>query len=196
MISSMRPAFAMLLVLTVLTGLFYPAIVTALGQVCFHHAANGSMIVEDGRTVGSELVGQPFYDPQYFWGRPSASSPFPYAAKPSGGSNLGPQNASMLERVKARIEQLRASDPANTTPIPVDLVTASGSGLDPHISIAAARWQANRVARERGIDPGAVNAQIDSNAEGRLFGILGEPRVNVLRLNRALAAAAAVDRTK
>lgn len=194
--STIRSAFTLLLVLTVLTGLFYPAIVTVIGQVCFQHAANGSLIVEDGRTVGSELVGQPFDDPKSFWSRPSASSPFPYAAKPAGGSNVGPLNASMLDRVKARIEQLRASDPANPTPIPVDLVTASGSGLDPHLSIAAARWQADRVARERGIDPATVNARIDAIAEGRQFGIFGEPRVNVLRLNRSLAAPATAAKTK
>src|SRR6185436_9545443 len=147
------------------TGLAYPAIVTAVAQLVFPHQANGSLIVKDGKAVGSTLIGQPFDDPKYFWGRPSATSPFPYNAAASSGSNLSPTNPSLIKSVQARVDALRAADPGNTAPVPVDLVTASGSGLDPHISPAAAFYQVDRVARARGLDPAAVRKLVEEHVE-------------------------------
>ena len=186
----LKPALTIFFVLTVLTGLVYPLIVTGFAQLLFPYQASGSLILHGGKIVGSELIGQYFDEPQYFWGRPSATSPFPYNASASSGSNLGPTNDALVEAVRGRIERLRAADPGNTEPVPVDLVTASGSGLDPHISPAAALFQAGRVARERGLEPAAVEALIREHTEGRWLGLLGEPRVNVLRLNLALDRAA------
>jgi K+-transporting ATPase ATPase C chain len=186
MLKELKPALLMLALLTVLTGGVYPLLVTGIAQGLFPHQANGSLIEQNGKVVGSELVGQPFSDPKYFWGRPSATGPVPYNASASSGSNLGPLNPALEDAVKARIDALKASDPANTAPIPVDLVTASGSGLDPHISPAAARWQAPRIARIRGLSKAEVMQFIDAHTEGRQLGLLGEPRVNVLTLNAAL----------
>lgn len=183
-----RPALILLAIFTVVTGGVYPLAVTALAQIAFPRQANGSMIVEDGRAIGSALIGQPFDDPRYFWSRPSATSPFPYNAAASTGSNLGPTSAALIKRVQARIDALREADPNSSAPIPVDLVTASASGLDPHISVAAAQYQVPRVARERGLSEAAVSELVHAHAEGRFLGVLGEPRVNVLRLNLALDA--------
>lgn len=182
----LKPALMVFLMLTVLTGLVYPLSVTGLSQLLFPHQANGSLIVRDGKTIGSELIGQQFDVPHYFWGRPSATSPFPYNAAASSGSNLGPTNPALAEAVKARVEALRAADPGNNVLVPVDLVTTSGSGLDPHISPAAAAYQTRRVARARGLDPADVQRLVEQHIEGRQFGLLGEPRVNVLLLNLAL----------
>jgi len=176
----------MLLALTLVTGVVYPLLVTGLAQALFPRQANGSLIVREGRAVGSELIGQSFEDPHYFWGRLSATAPFPYNAEASSGSNYGPLNLALLDAVQARVDALRAADPANTAPIPVDLVTASGSGLDPHISVAAALYQLPRVARERGLSEDQVQQLVDKYTQGRQLGILGEPRVNVLELNLAL----------
>jgi K+-transporting ATPase ATPase C chain len=184
--AQIRPAIVSLILLSVVTGLAYPAIVTVIAQVVFPHQANGSLIVKDGKAVGSALIGQPFDDPQYFWGRPSATSPFAYNAGASSGSNLGPTNPALTKAVQERVETLRAADPGNTAAVPVDLVTASGSGLDPHISPAAALYQSGRVARARKLDEGAVRRLIAQHTEGRQLGLLGEPRVNVLVLNLAL----------
>jgi K+-transporting ATPase ATPase C chain len=182
----LRPALILLVVLTVLTGVIYPAIVTGIAQLVFPRQANGSLIVEDGKVVGSALIGQPFDDPKYFWGRPSATSPFGYNAASSSGSNLSPTNPALIKSVQERVDALRAADPGNTAPVPVDLVTASGSGLDPHISPAAALYQVNRVAKARRLEPAAVRELVERHTEGRQFGFLGEPRVNVLVLNLAL----------
>jgi potassium-transporting ATPase KdpC subunit len=184
--SEIRPALVLLLVLTLLTGLAYPLAVTGVAKLVFPRQAEGSLIVRDGRAVGSRLVGQPFSAPGYFWGRLSATAPVPYDAAASTGSNLGPLNPALLEAARARISALRAADPAATGPVPVDLVTASGSGLDPHVSPAAAACQVARVARARGLAPDAVRALVRRHTEGRTFGLLGEPRVNVLELNLAL----------
>ena len=186
MIKLLRPAVALLLLLTAITGLAYPFAVTGLTQLLFPAQANGSLILRDGKPTGSALIGQQFTDPKYFWGRPSATTPQPYDGTASGGSNLGPSNPALTDAVKARIAALRAADPGNTAPVPVDLVTASGSGLDPDISPAAALYQSNRVARTRGLPPDEVRALIDRYAQARQFGVLGEPRVNVLELNLAL----------
>jgi len=183
-----RPALTMLLILTVLTGLVYPLSVTGLAQFFFPEQADGSLIVHNGKVVGSKLIGQYFDRPEYFWSRPSATSPFPYNAAASGASNLGPTNPALLEAVKARVAALRAVDPGNVSLIPVDLVTASGSGLDPHISPAAALYQVKRVARVRGLDENTVQTLAAQHTEGRQFALLGEPRVNVLELNLALNA--------
>lgn len=191
MLKELKPAFLMLLVLTVITGAAYPALVTGIAQLLFKSEANGSLIVRDGKVVGSTLIGQPFSDPKYFWGRPSATAPMPYNAAASGGSNLGPLNPALEDAVKARIEALKAADPTQTAPIPVDLVTASGSGLDPHLSPAAAGWQAQRIARLRSLPITEVQKLIDAHTEGRQFGFFGEPRVNVLLLNLALDKTAA-----
>jgi K+-transporting ATPase ATPase C chain len=176
----------MLVIWTVLTGLVYPLAVTGLAQLLFPHQANGSLVVRDGQVIGSELIGQYFDQPKYFWSRPSATSPFPYNAAASSGSNLGPTNPALIEAVKGKLAALRAAEPANDNPIPVDLVTASGSGLDPHISPAAAEYQVRRVARARGLDENSVRALVAQHIEGRQLGFLGERRVDVLQLNLAL----------
>ena len=181
-----RPALTMLLLLTVLTGLVYPLAVTGLAQVFFSDQANGSLIMREGKVIGSKLIGQYFDKPEYFWGRPSETVSFPYNAAASGGSNLGPTNPALIEAVKARVAALRSADPGNDSPIPVDLVTASGSGLDPHISPAAALYQVKRVARTRGLDETIVQELVARHTEERQFGLLGERRVNVLQLNLAL----------
>ena len=186
MLKELKPAFLMLLLLTVVTGVAYPMLVTGIAQGLFKTEANGSLIERDGEVVGSKLIGQPFSDPKYFWGRPSATAPMPYNAAASGGSNLGPLNPALEDAVKGRIEALKAADPTQSVQIPVDLVTASASGLDPHISPAAAQWQAPRVARLRGLPVEQVQKLVAAHTEGRQFGFFGEPRVNVLRLNLAL----------
>src|SRR5499427_8745899 len=190
--SQLRPALVSLGIFTILTGLLYPLAVTGIAQVVFPWQANGSLMVRNGQPVGSALIGQPFDDPKYFWGRLSATSPAAYTAfnadKQSGssGSNYGPLNPALLEAVQGRIKALREADPSNTAPIPVDLVTASGSGLDPHISPAAAAYQAGRVARARGLSEEAVRQLVAQHTEPRTLGLLGEPRVNVLAVNLAL----------
>jgi potassium-transporting ATPase KdpC subunit len=183
------PALRMLAVISVLTGIAYPLLVTGIAQLAFPGPANGSLIVVDGKTMGSSLVGQPFDDPKYFWSRPSATSPQPYNAMSSTGSNQGARNPALADAVAARVKALRDADPGNAAPVPVDLVTASGSGLDPHISIAAAAYQAARVARARGTNIDKVMALVAAHTEGRTFALIGEPRVNVLELNLALDAA-------
>jgi K+-transporting ATPase ATPase C chain len=185
----LRPALVLFVLLSLLTGLLYPLAVTGVAQLAFHDAANGSLIVRDGQVIGSRLLGQPFSDPKHFWSRPSATAPMPYNAGASGGSNLGPLNPALIDAVKARIEALRAADPGNTAAVPADLVTASASGLDPHISRAAADYQAARVARARDLPETDVRALIERHTQGRWLGLLGEPRVNVLELNLALDAA-------
>jgi K+-transporting ATPase ATPase C chain len=186
MISQLRPALMVLLLLTLVTGVAYPLLVTGIAQAVFPAQAQGSLIVKDGHVVGSRLIGQPFDDPKYFWSRPSATSPFADNAGSSTGSNLSPTNPDLIKAVQGRVDALRAADPGNTAPVPVDLVTASGSGLDPHISPAAALYQVARVARVRKLDPGGVRQLVERHTEGRSLGFLGEPRVNVLTLNLAL----------
>lgn len=191
MLSQIRAALVALATLTAITGLAYPLLVTGIAQAAFPHQANGSLIVKDGKPVGSELIGQSFDDPKYFWGRLSATSDsngkaLAYNAASSAGSNLGPTNPALIDEVKGRIDALHAADPDNQAEIPVDLVTSSGSGLDPDISRAAAEYQVRRVARARGVDEPRVRATVGENTHGRQLGILGEPRVNVLELNLAL----------
>lgn len=186
MIKQLRPALVALVVFTVLTGVLYPLVVTLVAQVAFPAQANGSLIVQNGTVVGSALIGQAFDDPKYFWSRPSATGPVAYNAGASSGSNLSPTNPALAEAVQSRVEALRAVDPGNPALIPVDLVTSSGSGLDPHISVAAAKYQLARVARVRNLDVARVEQLVSQFTEGRTLWILGEPRVNVLQLNLAL----------
>jgi len=186
MFQSFFPALRMLVLLSLLTGVAYPYLVTGIAQLAFPRAANGSLIVAGGKPVGSALIGQPFDDPKYFWSRPSATSPQPYNAAASSGSNQGPRNPALADAVKDRIKALREADPDSKAPVPVDLVTASASGLDPEISIAAAEYQVHRIAKARGIPEEKVRALVGANTAGRTFGILGEPRVNVLTLNLAM----------
>jgi K+-transporting ATPase ATPase C chain len=178
----------MLVFMTVLTGVAYPLLVTGIAQIVFPKQANGSLIEKDGKVLGSSLIGQPFSDPKYFWSRPSATSPMPYNGASSSGSNQGPTNPALKEAVEGRVKALRdaGGDPAK--PVPVDLVTASGSGLDPHISPAAAGYQIGRIAKRRGLAEEKIKALVERNTEGRSLGFLGEPRVNVLQLNLALDA--------
>lgn len=187
-----RPALVLFVVLTVLTGLVYPLVVTGIGQLVFPQQAAGSLIRRDGELVGSTLIGQSFSSPKYFWGRPSATGPMANNASASSGSNLGPLNPALINAVEDRIEALRAADPGNMAPVPVDLVTASGSGLDPHVSVAAAQYQAARVAKLRSLPPAEVQSLIVQHSQGRLLGFIGEPRVNVLQLNLALDATSTV----
>ena len=181
-----RPAVSLFVVLTVVTGVVYPLAVTGLAKAAFPHQAGGSLIVQDGKTVGSTLIGQNFSDPKYFWGRPSATSPMAYNGQGSGGSNLGPLNPALTDAIKGRVEALRAADPGNKGAVPVDLVTTSASGLDPEISVAAAEYQAPRIARLRGLSTAIVEDIIAKHTQGRLLGLLGEPRVNVLDMNLEL----------
>ena len=184
--SHLRAALTIFGLLALVTGVAYPLLVTLIAQGVFPHRANGSVLVQNGKAVGSELIGQHFDDPRYFWGRPSATTPMPYNAGSSGGSNLGPTNPDQLDAVKKRIEAIRSAQPDETRSVPVDLVTASASGLDPHISPAAAEYQVTRVARARGLTVDEVRRLVAEHTEGRTLGLLGEPRVNVLRLNLAL----------
>ena len=192
MMSTLRPAVVILLALTVITGVIYPLAITGIAQLAFPHQANGSVLTQNGKAVGSELIGQQFDDPKYFWGRLSATGDFPYNAynaqtlTGSSGSNYGPMNPALIKAAQDRIDALKRADPGNTAPIPVDLVTASGSGLDPNISVAAALYQAPRVARLRGLPAMEVQQLIGQYTQGRQLGFLGEPRVNVLELNLAL----------
>jgi K+-transporting ATPase ATPase C chain len=182
----LRPALVVFLLLTVITGAVYPAVVTLIAQAAFPSRANGSLIMKNGKAVGSELIGQPFDDPKYFWGRPSATSPVPNNGASSTGSNYGTTNPAQLDAVKGRVEALRKADSGDERPVPVELVTASGSGLDPHISPHGAEFQVPRVAKARGIGEDVVRKKVAEFTEGRTFGVLGEPRVNVLKLNQAL----------
>jgi K+-transporting ATPase ATPase C chain len=183
-----KQAILIFIVLSIITGIIYPLIVTGIAQVFFRNRANGSLIYRDAKPVGSALIGQAFNEPKYFWGRISATSPVSFNAASSSGSNLGPSNPALLEAVKVRIQALRMADPDNKSPIPVDLVTSSASGLDPHISLAAAYYQAGRIARLRGLSQDTVKTLIARYTYGRLFGLIGEPVVNVLELNLALDA--------
>ena len=186
MFTQLRPAAVLFVFFTLLTGLLYPLTVTGAAQLIFPRQANGSLLAREGQVIGSQLIGQYFDDPRYFWGRPSATQPFPYNPASSGGSNWGPTSARLLAQVESRVAALRAADPQNQAAIPIDLVTASASGLDPHTSPAAAYYQAARVARSRGLALADVNRLIAERTEGRQWGLLGEPRVNVLGLNLAL----------
>lgn len=186
--SLLRPALSVFVLLSAITGLAYPLAVTGIAGAIFPEQAAGSLILQDGKPVGSSLIGQHFSDPEHFWGRPSATAPQPYNATASSGANQGPLNPALVDAVKARVDALRAADPGNTAPVPVDLVTASASGLDPHISPAAALWQVGRVAQARGLPEAQIKALVDAHTEGRQWGLLGEARVNVLKLNLALDA--------
>ncbi len=184
-----KPAALLLLLLTLVTGAAYPALVTVLAQVLFNHQANGSLLKDQqGQAIGSELIGQSFSGPKYFWGRPSATGPYAYNAVASSGSNVGPTNPALTDAVSRRIQTLKDADPSNQLPVPVDLVTASGSGLDPHISVAGANYQITRVAHARGVEPEKLLDLVNQHVEGRQWGLFGEPHVNVLRLNLALDA--------
>ena len=182
----LRPAIVLFILLTAITGVAYPLLITAIAQTAFPEEANGSVIVKDGKQIGSSLIGQSFSDPAYFWGRPSATAPTPYNGAASGGSNLGPLNPALAESVKGRIEALKTADPENKLPIPADLVTASASGLDPHISPAAAEYQIERIARARQLEPAQIKTLVTRYTEDRQWGIFGAPRINVLALNLAL----------
>lgn len=186
LLAELRTAGLALLLFTVLTGVAYPLVITGIAQLAFPHQANGSLIVADGHIVGSELIGQPFDDPKYFWSRPSPTTPFPYNAGVSSGSNLAVTNPAQVDAIRARIARLRAADPGNTAPTPIDLVTASASGLDPHISVAAAEYQVERVAKARGMSADAVRQLVRQHTERRQLDVFGAPRVNVLKLNLAL----------
>ncbi|HQX05853.1 MAG TPA: potassium-transporting ATPase subunit KdpC [Zoogloea sp.] len=186
--SLLRPALSLFVLLSAITGLAYPLAVTGIAGAVFPEQAAGSLILQDGKPVGSSLIGQNFSDPKHFWGRPSATAPQPYNAAASSGSNQGPLNPALVDAVRGRVEALRAADPGNTAPIPTDLVSASASGLDPHISPAAALWQTGRVAKARGLPEAQIKALVDAHTEGRQWGLLGEARVNVLKLNLALDA--------
>ncbi|MBB1635088.1 potassium-transporting ATPase subunit KdpC [Cupriavidus sp. UME77] len=184
----LRPMLTIFVVLSAVTGLLYPGVITGISRAVFPHEAAGSLIVKDGRVIGSELIGQPFSDSKYFWGRLSATAPMPYNAAASAGSNLGPSNPALTDAARARIDALREADPGNKAAVPVDLVTASGSGLDPQISPAAAQYQAARVARLRGLPLERVEALVAANTEKPLLAVMGDPVVNVLQLNLALDA--------
>lgn len=184
--SLIRPAIVLFLIMTAITGIAYPLVVTGIARVIFPTQAGGSLVVKNGTAVGSRLIGQSFSDPKYFWGRPSATAPQPYNALASAGSNQGPLNPALTDAVKSRIDALRAADPTINAPVPVDLVTASASGLDPDISVAAANYQAARVARARGMPADPVRSLVATHTRGKLLGVIGEPRVNVLELNLAL----------
>jgi len=188
MLKEFRPAISIFVLLTLVAGIVYPMLVTGISQATMPGKANGSLIVKDGKPVGSSLIGQSFSDPKYFWGRPSATGPMANNASASSGSNLGPTNPALMAAVKGRVQALRDADPGNQQAVPVDLVTASASGLDPHISPAAAEYQLARVARVRNLSPDVLHKLVSEHTEGRQFGILGEPRVNVLELNLALDA--------
>jgi K+-transporting ATPase ATPase C chain len=187
--SVIRPALVLFLLLSVVTGIAYPLLVTGIAEAAMPFQAGGSIVQSGGKAVGSLLIGQSFSDPRHFWSRPSATSPGPNNATASGGSNLGPSNPALVDAVKGRIAALRAADPGNTAPVPVDLVTASASGLDPEVSIAAARYQVQRIARARGMPAERLNALVAAHAKDPVLGFLGEPRVNVLELNLALDSA-------
>ncbi len=189
MLSHLKPAVISLVVMTAITGLAYPLVVTGIAKVVFPKQAEGSLIEKDGKVVGSSLIGQTFADPKRFWSRPSGTSPYTYNAASSSGTNQGPTNPALADAVAARVKALKDADPGNHMPVPVDLVTASASGLDPHISIAAGEYQVNRVAKARGMPPAKVRELVARHTEGRTFGFLGEPRVNVLELNLDLDAA-------
>ncbi|HTC54576.1 MAG TPA: potassium-transporting ATPase subunit KdpC [Steroidobacteraceae bacterium] len=186
MSSSLRPALVLMLFFTVLTGILYPLVITGISHTAFPQAASGSLVMRNGKPIGSILIGQNFSDPKYFWGRPSATTPQPYAGTASTGSNLGPLNPALTDGIKAHIQALQSADPGNKASVPVDLVTASASGLDPEESVAAALYQAPRVARVRGVDLQMLRALISAQVHGRWLGVFGEPRVNVLALNLAL----------
>jgi potassium-transporting ATPase KdpC subunit len=188
MLKEFRPAISIFVLLTLVTGIVYPMLVTGISQATMPGKANGSLILKDGKPVGSSLIGQSFSDPKYFWGRPSATGPMSNNASASSGSNLGPTNPALMDAVKVRVQALRDADPGNQQAVPVDLVTASASGLDPHISPAAAEYQLARVARVRNLSADVVRKLVAEHTEGRQFGVLGEPRVNVLELNLALDA--------
>lgn len=184
--AQLRPCLVLFTLLTLLTGVAYPALITVIAQVVFHDQANGSVLERDGKSVGSVLIGQTFEDPSYFWGRPSATGPTGYNSAASSGSNLGPTNPASLDAIKGRVESIRAAHSDQTGPVPVDLVTASGSGLDPHISPAAAEYQVSRVAKARELPVEKIRELVAQHTEGRTLGVLGEPRVNVLKLNLGL----------
>ena len=184
--AQLRPALVILALMTLVTGVAYPLLVTGIAQAVFPAQANGSLVVKQGKIVGSALIGQPFDDPKYFWGRPSATSPFADNAGSSTGSNLSPTNPDLVKAVQGRVDALRAADPGNSAPVPVDLVTASASGLDPHLSPAGALYQVSRIARARKLDPESLRQLVQRHTETRFLGLLGEPRVNVLALNLAL----------